>query len=81
MKASLAFPGVFKAVEAFDSLWITGSSVYELDVITPINHCRALGYKDSEIVMDVVLIGMPHLHHVLAKLYNAFAIAGRTFEV
>jgi hypothetical protein len=33
MKASLAFPGVFKAVEAFDSLWITGSSVYEIDVI------------------------------------------------
>ena len=81
MKASLAFPGVFKAVEAFDSLWITGSSVYEIDVIQPINHCRDLGYSDKDIVVDVILIGNPHLHHVLAKIYNAFAIAARTFEV
>jgi hypothetical protein len=44
LQASLSFPGVFKMIEAFDSLWFTGSSIYELDVIAPINYCRKLGY-------------------------------------
>lgn len=37
LKATVAFPGVFKSVEAFDSLWFSGSSVYEMDIVGPIN--------------------------------------------
>ena len=44
LKASISFPGVFKAVEFDDSLWFTGSAIYEIDVLGPINHCRELGY-------------------------------------
>jgi len=80
LKASISFPGVFKAVEAFDSIWFTGNSVYEIDVIQPINHCRDLGYEDRDIVVDAIVSGNPQFHHVLAKFYNAFSVAARTFE-
>ena len=81
LQASLSFPGVFKAIEAFDSLWFTGSAIYEIDIIGPITHCRELGYNDSDIIMDVVLSGNPHLPHELTQFYNAFAIAERSFEI
>jgi predicted acylesterase/phospholipase RssA len=81
LQASVAFPGVFKTVEAFDSVWFTGSAIYETDVIAPINHCREIGYKDKDIVLDIVLSGNPHIHHVYAKIFNAFAVAQRTFEI
>jgi len=29
----------------------------------------------------VILSGNPHLHHVYAKIYNAFGMAQRTFEI
>lgn len=46
-------------IEAFDSLWFTGSSIYELDVIAPINYCRKMGYQDKDINVDVILAGSP----------------------
>ena len=81
LQASVSFPGVFKTIEAFDSVWFTGSAIYEMDVMAPINHCRDLGYKGDEIIIDVILSGNPHMHHVYAKIYNSFAVAQRTFEV
>jgi len=52
-----------------------------MDVMAPINHCRDLGYKGDEIIIDVILSGNPHMHHVYAKIYNSLAVAQRTFEV
>lgn len=75
LQASLSYPGVYTAIEAFDSLWFTGSTIYEIDVLAPIIHCLELGYEESDIVVDVVLSGNPHMHHVYAKFYNAFAVA------
>ena len=49
--------------------------------MSPINHCRSLGYEGQDIIIDVILSGNPHMHHVYAKIFNAFAVAQRTFEV
>mmetsp|Transcript_15938 Transcript_15938/g.24642 ORF Transcript_15938/g.24642 Transcript_15938/m.24642 type:complete len:98 (+) Transcript_15938:749-1042(+) len=49
--------------------------------MTPINHCRSLGYDDENIVIDTVLSGNPHIEHSLASFYNAFGVAKRTFEL
>ena len=46
-------------MEAFDSLWFTGSAIQENDVIAPIKHCRELGYTDDKISIDVILSGSP----------------------
>jgi hypothetical protein len=81
LQASLSFPGVFKAVEALDSLWFTGNAIYEIDILAPIKYCERMGYKEEDIVMDVILSGNPHLPHVLANFYNSFGMMERTFEV
>ena len=74
LQASLSFPGAFKTVEAFDSLWFTGSAIYEIDVMSPIRHCRELGYADEDIYIDAVLSGNPILNHALGIIYNAWGI-------
>ena len=81
LQSSVAFPGVFKSIEAFNSVWFTGSAIYEADVLGPINYCRKIGYKDEDIVIDVILSGNPHLPHVYAKFYSALGIAERTMEI
>jgi predicted acylesterase/phospholipase RssA len=81
LQASVSFPGVFKAVEAFDSLWFTGSAIYEIDILAPIKYCERMGYKEEDIVIDVILSGNPHLPHAFANYYNAFGMLERTFEV
>lgn len=40
-----------------------------------------MGYKEEDIVIDVILSGNPHLPHTLANFYNAFGMASRTLEV
>ena len=72
---------MFKSVEAFDSLWFTGSSIYEVDVVAPIQHCRSLGYKDEDIYIDVLLSANPNLHHALTSTYNSIGVLTRTLEV
>lgn len=85
LQASVSFPGVFKTVEAslddHDSVWFTGSSIYEIDIITPIIHCEKMGYLPEDIVIDVVLSGNPSMDPVNANIYNAFAVAQRTFGI
>ena len=40
-----------------------------------------MGYKEDEIVMDVILSGNPNLPHALANYYNSFGMLERTLEV
>lgn len=61
LQASMVYPGVFKSVEAFDQLWVTGAAIYEIDVMAPILHCRELGFNDTQINVDVILSGKPKL--------------------
>ena len=81
LQASVSYPGVFKTVDFEDSIWFTGSAIYEIDILAPIIHCEEMGYLPEDIVIDVVLSGNPHMPHVYANIYNAFAVAQRTFEI
>lgn len=81
LQASLVFPGVFEPVRAFDSNWVSGSTIYESDVVATVNHCRHLGYADHDIVVDVVLSTNPDLAHVDASNYNAYRLIARSIEL
>jgi len=37
LEASLTFPGVFQPISAFGADWVSGSTIYEVDVITIVN--------------------------------------------
>jgi hypothetical protein len=60
---------------------IGGSAIYENDVTSPIIHCEKLGYKEDNIIIDVVLSGNPHLLHIQADKINALSMMSRTLEV
>ena len=84
LKASLSYAGIFKPIEAFGSMWFSnylglifvgGAAIYETDVISPIMHCESEGFKEENIIMDVILGGNPRLKSAMASIYNAPAIA------
>lgn len=89
----MAYPGVFSPIEAFGSMWfskdlsnlktqcIAGAAIYETDVISPILHCQKLGYKEEDIIIDVILGGNPILKSSLASLYNSLMMAQRSLEL
>ena len=57
LKASVTFSGVSPAIFANNSLYMTGNAIYENDIMSVINHCSDLGYKDSDIVIDSIISG------------------------
>jgi predicted acylesterase/phospholipase RssA len=61
LQASISYPGVFKEVDAFDALWVTGAAIYEIDVLSLVRHCKEIGYADKDIVIDAIVTGDPAL--------------------
>ena len=57
LHASVTFSGISPAVEYNDAIYFSGKSVYENDILSVINHCESLGYKESQIVIDTILSG------------------------
>ena len=81
LKASIAFSGVSPAVELKDSIYFSGKTVYENDVLSVINHCEALGYYEEDIVIDTILSGLIDVSPFDAKSANAFNVLSRSSEI
>jgi predicted acylesterase/phospholipase RssA len=81
LKASVAYPGIFKPYKVWNSDWITGSSVWSIDVTAPIIRCKSLGFEEEDIVLDVVVDSKTDLKKVDASDYNAFEVTWRSLEL
>jgi hypothetical protein len=46
-----------------------------------VNNCRARGYADKDIVVDVVMSTSPELPHVDATNFNAYSMLTRSAEL
>jgi len=79
--ASFAFPGFFPPAEAFDSKWFDGSAVYDIDIFTAINKCIDNGYKEEDVVVDVVLTSSANLKQVDAEDYKSIGMLFRYLEI
>jgi hypothetical protein len=55
LQASVTFAGVTPPQEIFGTQYITGSSIYENDVVAAIAHCEKLGYAHSDIIIDTII--------------------------
>ena len=53
--ASTALNVFFPPVHEFGKDWFDGSGVWPIEVIGPITRCYQLGYKDKDIVVDVLM--------------------------
>ena len=81
LKASVSYPGIFEPHSAWDSEWFSGSAIWNLDVTSPVLRCKALGYKEKDIVMDVVLDNAPTIDTVDVSKYNTPMMGIRSLEV
>jgi hypothetical protein len=51
----MSFVGFFPPASVFGSDYFTGSALSGLDIFDAVNACSAKGFKDEDIVVDVVL--------------------------
>ena len=57
LMASVSYAGISPAQELDDQLYLSGQVIKENDVMSLINHCENLGYKQSQIVIDTIFSG------------------------
>lgn len=81
LKASVAYPGVFAPFEAWNSTWLTGSSVWNIDVAAPILRCKHMGFAEEDIIIDAVIDNADEIDTVNVSNYNAFEMGLRSYEV
>jgi len=55
MFASLSTVGYYPPAEVFGSSYVDGAAVWDIDIFAAINRCEALGFKEDDIVIDVLL--------------------------
>jgi hypothetical protein len=79
--ASASFSGVSPAVEHEGQLYFSGNTVYENDVLSVINHCESLGYKEEDIIIDTVISGKIDISHFEGQGSNSFSILKRSSEI
>lgn len=80
-QASASEIGIFKARTLAGSAWGSGDQIYEVDVVSPVIRCVKAGFRDSDIVVDVILDEHKRLERVETDALNVYGIAGRTFEL
>ena len=79
--ASFALPGFFAPVEAFGSKWFDGSAVYDIDIFSAVSRCIEKGYKQSDVVIDVLLTSSAGLKQVDAHDYKSISMLFRFLEI
>lgn len=81
LKASVAYPAVFEPFDAWNSSWVSGSAIWNIDAAAPILRCKALGYSEEDIVIDAILDNADEIEQVDVSTYNAFHMVQRSLEV
>ena len=74
LQASVSFLGVSNPIQFRDSLYTSGSAIYENDVMAAINHCELLGYEEEDIIIDSILGGATKLSSFNANKKNSIQI-------
>lgn len=54
--ASGSCPGFFPPRRIYDRLWMDGGTAYNLELPSLIDFCRAKGFTDDQIKLDVILL-------------------------
>jgi hypothetical protein len=78
LQASVAYSGITPAKQIFgENLYITGSAIYENDVMSAVTHCERLGYDEKDIVIDALITGSPYMEIFDTKHANAWKIMAK----
>ena len=81
MYAQFAQAGFFPPVEFDNTDWFDGSTIWDLDIFSVVNHCQDLGFADEDIVVDVILTSEKNLKQVDASNYKSIQMLWRYLAV
>jgi predicted acylesterase/phospholipase RssA len=79
--ASLSFAGFFPPADVLGSSYFDGSAVWDVDIFSAVNKCKDKGFKEEDIVVDVVLTSAANLKKVEADDYKSISMLFRYLEV
>ena len=71
MYAQFADAGVFPPVQIGNTNYLTGATVWDLDIFSVVGHCQELGYADSDIVVDTIMTSQKDLTEKDTSSYNS----------
>ena len=71
MYAQFSEAGFFPPVAYNSTDYYDGSTIYDLDIFSVVNQCKAMGYAESDIVVDTLLTSEKSLKVVDASSYNS----------
>jgi len=81
MYASMSFAGFFPPADVLGSSYFDGSAVWDIDIFSAINRCTDLGFKNEDIIVDVVLTSSANLKNVSAEDYKSISMLFRYLEI
>ena len=81
MYASMSFAGFFPPAEVLGSSYFDGSAVWDIDIFSAINRCKAEGFAESDIIVDVILTSSANLQEVKADDYKSIGMLFRYLEI
>jgi predicted acylesterase/phospholipase RssA len=81
MYASMSFAGFFPPADVLGSSFFDGSAVWDIDIFAAINKCTDLGFKNSDIIVDVILTSSANLKDVEAEDYKSISMLFRYLEI
>lgn len=79
--ASLNMAGAFPPAQVLGGQWFDGSAVYDMDIFTGVNRCKDAGYKESDIVVDVIMTSAPQLKDVDATDFKTLNMLARYLQI
>ena len=81
LKASLAQPTVFEPYNAWNTSWVAGQSIWELEASAPILRCLSKGFKEEDIVIDAVINKADHVPFMNVSNINSIQMAMRSLNL
>jgi len=81
MYASMSIAGFFPPADVLGSSYFDGSAVWDIDVFSAINRCSDLGFKNEDIIVDVIMTSSANLKDVEAEGYKSIGMLFRYLEI
>jgi len=81
MFASFSHVGYVPPAEVFGSSFVDGAAVWDIDIFSAINNCEAQGFKEQDIVVDVLLTVDKKLDYEDTTDFSSFQILYRYLQI
>lgn len=81
MFASMSFAGFFPPAEIGGTQFFDGSAIWDLDIFSAVNDCKARGFAEEDVIVDVVLTSAANLKEVDAENYKSINMLFRYLEI